>query len=297
LADTTGDFAQRFVSFAGKWTTYAGFGTFLLYLFGYLTLRFQLNTYGVSTNLDVFDEKYLFAGCRFLVYLGMTLPNLLFVAAIIALVLAIPFRLMPVPMREKPWQAVRRWLDQPYRTQLVGCAVAIIMIQFLLRQCLFLNNLLLAPCLPPTWISSVFLTSDTAQGFYFAGLVAGIVITGALLASALKASGKPTGARALTAVLVVVFAIECLLLPINYGMIIASRWLPRVGQVNMGGDKLLEGDTAWVVWESKDVLTYFIRDSNDTRRLVTVPRKDSPITIVGNDPVFQIIFAGRPLCR
>ena len=105
VADASSDFVQRFASIAGKWTSYAGFGTFLLYLFGYLTLRFQLNTYGVSTNLDVFDEKYLFAGCRFLVYLGMTLPNLLFFAAIIALLLAIPFRLIPGQKRQRAWEA------------------------------------------------------------------------------------------------------------------------------------------------------------------------------------------------
>ena len=64
MTDATSDVVQKVVSVAGKWTTFAGFGTFLLYLFGYLTLRFQLNTYGVATDLDVFDEKYLFAGCR-----------------------------------------------------------------------------------------------------------------------------------------------------------------------------------------------------------------------------------------
>ena len=83
MADAASDLVQKLGTVAGKWTSYAGFGTFLLYLFGYLTLRFQLNTYGVATNLDVFDEKYLFAGCRFLVYLGMTLPNLAFILALV----------------------------------------------------------------------------------------------------------------------------------------------------------------------------------------------------------------------
>ncbi len=294
MADATSDLVQRVVSVAGKWTTNAGFGTFLLYLFGYLTLRFQLNTYGVATNLDVFDEKYLFAGCRFLVYLGLTLPNLLFIAAIVAVLLAIAFKLMPSSVRQRPWNSVRNWLGRPYRSQIVGCAVALLMIQLLLRQCLFLNNLLLATCLPPVWISSVFLANDTAQGFYFAALVAGIALTAALLVGALRNSTIP-GTRWFNVLLIVLFGIECLLLPINYGMLIASRWLPRVAQVNLV-DKLPESATAWLVWESKDVLTYFVRDNNDTRRLITVPRKDSQITIVRNDPIFQIIFASRLSC-
>lgn len=295
MADASNDFVQRLVSIAGKWTSYAGFGTFLLYLFGYLTLRFQLNTYGVATNLDLFDEKYLFAGCRFLVYIGMVLPNLLFLAAIVALLLAILFRLMPSQTRQRAWAAVQNWLGRPYRPQLVGCVVALIMIQFLLRQCLYLSNLLLAPCLPPDWISSVFLASDTAQAVYFAGLVAGIAVTAALLAYALRNSDNTAGTRALTTVFVVLFAIECLLLPINYGMLVGSRSLPRVAQANTAY-KLSDGDTAWLVWENKDVLTYFVRGSNDARRIITVPRKDNEITIVGNDPVFQTIFAGKPPC-
>jgi len=294
VADATSEFVERVASVASKWPAYAGFGTFMLYLFGYLTLRFQLNTYGVATNLGVFDEKYLFAGSRFLVYLGMTLPNLLFIAAIVALLLAIPFRLMPGPVRERPWRALRSWLAQPYRAQLTGCIVALIMIQFLLRQCLFLNNLLLATCLPASWIGKVLLAGDTAQALYFSALVAGIAATAALLVYALQSPTRAAGTRVLNALLLFLFAIECLLLPINFGMLIGSRWLPRVAQVNL--DKL-QDDNAWLVWDDKDVLTYFILDNNGGRRLVTVPRKDSRITVVGNDPIFQLIFAGQPSCR
>ena len=77
MADLSNDFAAKQGSLASKWTAFTALGSFLLYLLGYLTLRFQLSTYGVSTNLDLFDEKYLFAGCRFLVYLVSSVPNVL----------------------------------------------------------------------------------------------------------------------------------------------------------------------------------------------------------------------------
>ena len=294
MADTTSDLTEKLLNIAGKWTTYAGFGTFLLYLFGYLTLRFQLNTYGVVTNLDVFDEKYLLAGCRFLVYLCTTVPILLFFLALIALLLALPLRLMPRSIWEKTGESVGGWLTKPYRLPILGCAVALLMIQLLLRQCLFLNNLLLAGCLPPGWISSLFMAGDAAQTFYFSGLLAGIGLTGALLVYSLR---QLTGARArwLNALLVMLFAIECLLLPVNFGMLIASRWLPRVSDVHLA-DNSPENGTAWLVFENKEVLTYLVRDKNNVRKLITVPRKDSQITIIGNDPIFQIIFAGHPSC-
>jgi hypothetical protein len=293
--DTASGFVQRFADLAGKWATYAGFGTFLLYLFGYLTLRFQLNTYGIATNLDVFDEKYLFAGCRFLVYLGLTLPTLLLVLALIALVLAVPFKLMPGKVREKLANSVMGWLAKPYRAPALGCVVALAMIQFLLRQCLFLNNLLLASSLPPVWISSVFLANDVAQGVYFAGLLAGIGLSGLLLIAAYRRSPE-AGTRRLNPLLAVLVAIECLLLPINYGMLIGSPWLSRVAEPTLE-KKLPEGSSAWLVWEDKDVLTYFVRDASDARKLVTVPRKDREITVLCEDPIFQVIFRGRHSCQ
>jgi hypothetical protein len=67
-------FGDKLSGRAAKWTGYAALGSFFLYLFGYLVLRFQLSVYGVETNIDAFDEKYLFAGCRFLVYLVSTVP-------------------------------------------------------------------------------------------------------------------------------------------------------------------------------------------------------------------------------
>jgi len=66
MAELWDEIAKKAGSLAGKWTVYAAFGSFVLYLVGYLSLRGQLNTYGVSGGgLDVFDQRYLFAGCRF----------------------------------------------------------------------------------------------------------------------------------------------------------------------------------------------------------------------------------------
>jgi len=61
-------------------------------------------------------------------------------------------------------------------------------------------------------------------------------------------------------------------------------------------DNSPENGTAWLVFENKEVLTYLVRDKNNARKLITVPRKDSQITVIGNDPIFQIIFAGHPSC-
>lgn len=293
MPETTSDSTQTLLNIAGKWTTYAGLGTFLLYLFGYLTLRFQLNTYGVATNLDVFDEKYLLAGCRFLVYLCTTLPILLLILAVIAVLLALPLRFVPRSTWTNAAKRAADWLGKPYRAPILGCAVALMMIQLFLRQCLSLNNLLLANSLPPGWITSVFMAGDTAQSIYFSGLLAGVALTGALVGCSLR---QPTGnVRWLNALLVTLFAIECLLLPVNYGVLIASGRLPRVSDVHLA-DGSPQNDAAWLVWENKDALTYLVCDRGNVRELVTIPRKDTQITVIGNDSVFHVIFAHPPSC-
>jgi len=50
MAEIWQDAVDKLGTFAGKWTSYAAFATFLLYLFGYLTLRFQLMAYACDRS-------------------------------------------------------------------------------------------------------------------------------------------------------------------------------------------------------------------------------------------------------
>src|SRR6266550_5770131 len=90
---------------AGKWTAYTAFCTFVLYLLGYLTLRFQLSTYGVVTDLDAFDEKYFFAGSRFLVYLVTSVPNVLLIVMLLVVVGFVPYKFVPASTKA----TFKRW--------------------------------------------------------------------------------------------------------------------------------------------------------------------------------------------
>jgi hypothetical protein len=59
--------------------------------------------------------------------------------------------------------------------------------------------------------------------------------------------------------------------------------------------------TSWLVWESKDALIYFVRGPEDQRMLVTVPRKDTRISVVAYDNIFCVLFganqAGSSPCQ
>jgi len=69
VADGWTALSDKAKTFAVDWTAYAALGSVVLYLLGYLALRFHLTVLGIGTDLSVLDERYLFAGAKFLVYL------------------------------------------------------------------------------------------------------------------------------------------------------------------------------------------------------------------------------------
>jgi hypothetical protein len=97
-------------------------------------------------------------------------------------------------------------------------------------------------------------------------------------------------ARTVAGLLLFLVAVEFLLLPVNYGILIASQELPRVS--NVGNDSALAaGERGWLVWQSKDALTYLVQDTlNAKRALISVPRKDARIRIDAYDNIFRVLF-------
>ncbi len=293
MADLWSDLTEKLGSLAAKWTAYAAFGSFLLYLLGYLTLRFQLSTYGVATNLDLFDEKYLFAGCRFLVYLVSSVPNILIIVLVLAALGYLPYKLVPGSIKDRMKRRAAEWCDAPIRLPLLGVILGVVLIQFVLRRCFAFGNVLLRKQLPDEWLSNLLLASDGMLSLYFSGLVAGTLLTGAILLYVLRRGTATTAvSKLLVGVLSFLFAVEFLLLPVNYGVLIATQQLPRVAELS-GDEKPSPGQVDWMVWDSKEAITYFVRDPSDQRMLVTVPRKDAKIRIVAYDDIFCVLFDGN----
>ena len=293
MAELWNDLNEKLGSLAGRWTAYAAFGSFLLYLLGYLTLRFQLSTYGVASNLDIFDEKYLFAGCRFLVNLVSTIPSVLIIFLVLAAVGYLPYKLVTRSVKDRMNRWGSSWCAKPLNLPLLGVVLAVGLIQFALRKCFSYGNLLLRRQLPEEWLSSVLLASEGKLSLYFSGLVAGTLLTGAILACVMhRSTGTTPASRFWIGVLVFLFAVEFLLLPVNYGVLVATQQLPRVAEMS-AEEKPAEGQVGWLVWDTKDTLTYFIRDANDARMLVTVPRKDAKVRIVAYDDIFCLLFGAN----
>ena len=104
----------------------------------------------------------------------------------------------------------------------------------------------------------------------------------------------PLGVWRLFAFLV---AVQWLLLPVNYGYLLMDKQMPRVASLD-GATPLKQGREAWLAWESKDKLTFLLRNRNEKperRSLRTVPSDQlKTIEIVAYDPLFPTLF-GPPI--
>jgi hypothetical protein len=299
------DFGEKLKVVPQHWATFSLATGFVLYVLGYLAVRFHLTTLGVGTDLRVLDERYLFAGAKFLVYLVASVLNVIFLGLIVAALGYLPFRLITRLRRAEQAHETTRSGESPgrgsspKRLALLGIVFSLLVIQLFMRQSFFLGNLLIAPSLPehPRWLANLLVDRD---GFgldrYFDGLVAATLIsTGIMIATArLRPSGHFE--RAVFWVLIIFVAVEGLFLPINYGALILDKSLPRVASLN-GEQPLATDQDAWLVWEGSLGNTYLVRQKSEgrtTRSLVTLDRKDvRSVEIIGYDRILAELFAKR----
>jgi hypothetical protein len=285
---------QQIKTLGGEWAKFSVVGSFLLYVVGYLALRFHLTAMGVATDLAVLDERYLFTGARFLVYTVSSVPNIVLVALPFALLWAVLRRVLP----EARTSAAADWLRRPQRLALIGILFSVFMIQVVMRQCFLFNDLLLAQALPPepAWLVALLL-DDRLMPVYFSLLVAACAVTLALLWPLLADGGLAPAMQRARALLGFLAAVQILLLPVNYGVLIADKSLARV--VAAGARVLAPGESAWLVWEGKDGVTFLLRSADGQRRtLLTQPRAQAAsIEVLGFERILPALFRGSGAVR
>lgn len=295
MADFWNDITEKLGAVAGKWTAYTAFGSFVLYLLGYLSLRFQLTAFGVGTNLDLFNEKYLFAGMRFVVYLISSIPTLLLFVTPLAAIAWLFYRIIPDAWKISLKDGVAKLQANPTGLVLAGIVLSVLQIQVFMRKCFGFSNLLLAKELPgPGWLNSILLSeSDVARVLYFDALLAGALVSVAVLRFGTCSPQKTPFSKFLIGLLAFLTTVEFLLMTIIFGVLISTQDLPRVAQL-CGDRKLTDSETAWMVVEDKDAITYLVRNgTSDKRTLLTIPRKEWTVEIVRWDPIMHLLFSGK----
>jgi hypothetical protein len=295
---------RRLKAVALQWATYTVVGSFVLYVLGYLTIRFHLTALGVGIDLGVIDERYLFGGAKFVVYLVSAIVTLLLLLLVPAGLGYATYRLVSRLQRrrtarsESSARLFHAWCLDPTRVLIAGIILSILAIQLLMRQCFVFSNLLLARNLPvqAAWLSDLLVReSDLPIALFFIGLVASVSVPGGLL---IMAGRGPAGAsaRLLFWLLAFLVAVQILLLPVNYGELIADKWLPRLASLD-GETPLGSGEDAWLVWEGEAGVSYLLRrgaGESQTRSLVTLRRSEVKRTeIVGYNKILWEVFGRK----
>ena len=283
-------FAALFRGIFGSWSMYTAAGTFALYFLGYLTLRFQLHALGVVTDLTALDERYFFAGARFLLYLATSLPIIFLFAGALA-ALAWPIRRF-VGHIGTPRARLGR--PRPNAVLVLGIFFSAVLIQWFMRPCFAFSNILLRRSLPePAFLrDSILAEHDGFINLVFIGVVAGALLSGAILWLGSYPRDGALPHPVLKNALVLLVALQFAFLPINYGMLIVNRSLPRLADLGTAG--LLMGRDAWLVWEGAEWVTYLLRDGHTgERRLLSLPRKDmKSVDVKCQDPILRILYLG-----
>ncbi len=283
-------------------------GSFVLYLLGYLSLRFHLTSRGIETDLMVIDERYLFEGARFLAYLMTSIPSLI----LLVLVPLVPLYLVGKLI---PGRRLRRFFSEGWerrctanRLAMAGIVASVVMIQLVMRQCFLMDNLLLRGSLPsPEWLRSLLLGESVLGALYFSGILAATLAVAGLYLLARRWGGETPRSRFMIGLLLLLVVVQAGLLPVNYGILVAGHSVPRVAHLGDPGTPL-EGRDAWLIWERPDSLTFLVRDRETRsadpasagpeggsgqpgRSLLTLKREAvQEVEVTCYDPILRILF-------
>jgi hypothetical protein len=175
-----------------------------------------------------------------------------------------------------------------------GVVFSVLLIQIVVRQCLpFANNLLLSDHLPqPVWMQALLLADGaTLPSLYFSGLVAFLLALAALLYLANRQTVHLSPLW--NGLLALLIAIQFLLLPVTFGILIADRNSPRVSTLD-GVVPLKPNEEAWRVWEGASSTIFFVRTwqkNTASRKLVTLDNKKIEKTeIVRYDNILKLLY-------
>jgi hypothetical protein len=287
------------------WTTFIAVGSFFLYMLGYLVLRFHITVLGIATELAVLDERYIFAGAQFLVFIMTFVPIMVFLLLVLLAIVYLPYRILPGRLRigvadalTRGGEGVRRCFCTGDRVLFLGVVFSLFMIQFVMRQCLSFSNLLVNPCLPEqVWLRTT-VTSPGLLGIHFAAMIVANATATGLLLCPTGQDQKSAYTATLRGMLVFLVAVQWFMLPVNYGMLWYQKELPKVEIPETKYS--LPGREAWLVWEGKEGHIFFVRQVDEGKRqryLVTVPKKEiKEIRITAYQGLFPLAFGDQNAC-
>jgi hypothetical protein len=251
---------------SSHWSAATTIGTFLVYLCGYLALRFHQSASGAVFETPVLNENYLFVGFAFIVNLVASLPVLALLVVVCLGLRAALRGLLRLSGLYPKWEA---WRAAPARTALAPAMATLFClaaIQFWMRECFsYLDLYRLAPPADDSAKAKFFYSllappADGAEGLrtqlFFCSLLALCLAGGLLARFAARHQQESDSGVFLTRAAFVLWIIMLLLLPVNYGILIRPFVASSVVKI-VGDDTVFPGKV-WLVDLGKEWMTLLV---------------------------------------
>jgi len=241
---------------------------------------------GLGVDITVFDERYLFAGIKFFVYIVSTVPILVLIGMVVYFPLKIIVNLFVRIF------SLQSYSISNYFLLLTGITIAMISIQFYMRKCFTLVNLLVSS-IPPKdeWLTDILTKNSMFTDLYFPLLLLALFITFIIWWNVNQVDSMNSEFFWLKKLLAFLIALQFLFLPINYGALIMDKSIPRVTKPSFLKDNKYKDAKIWLVWEGRNGMTY-LTDSANKRTLITLNKKDiTSNEILCYDNVLKIVLS------
>lgn len=234
MSGDAGDIVSTIESFGAAWAAVSALALVLVYLFGYLSIRFHHTAIGLTVGLHLFDHRYLFAGGRFLIFLLVHLCRLALVFVLLAAMFDLTAEITPVAgwfERSTSW-LMAIWPGSITVAAYIATIAALVFVFRYAAAPLRLSYLLVRSKseveqivnLPGMSLAVRTLGNNTtAEACHFAILLVGTILSG-LVASWLLGPGDLSNThKLLGAALAVATTTQLVLLPANHGLLIADK--------------------------------------------------------------------------
>ncbi len=277
--------------------------TFILYVFGYLSLYITLTVFGANVDLFIIDDRYLFEGIRFFIFIFSLLPMIVFLVIVIFGIYSIAkfiirkitsFFEMDFPKIRKLKYKIKLFISNILNKQLYICTLALIVstliIQIIMRKAFGIDNIFFKNNNNDS-IYYKIMTDELYAIFYFIFLLISIFAVGIVVFSYAFRKYDDVISRSIAYVLTGMFIIQCLLLPINYGALVATqRDLPRVASLQR--DKQLPPqEQAWLLWDGPAHITYLVRREKSHKHhcaIISISKENvDMVEIIGYDDLIE----------
>ncbi len=243
---------------------------------------------GVASGLESFDQRYIFAGARFLLYTTTGAPILLmFLLPISPIYPVLSRRLGFWP--EHFW----KWLTTgSVRAYVIGIAVSVVSIEFPMRLCLQFENVLVKSELSGPG-DSLFFVSEWKKLLFLFVLLGSI---GVAVAIWRRGVSQADSGNAVWLHYIGLFSIgvQFIFLPINYGTYFDQREVPRV-RVTTSAGPALRDHTTWLIAEGPDDLSFFVWQGQG--KIVSIPKRQiTQVEIECYNDLLSVRFNHEAVC-